>query len=295
MTRFLLFAAMLLLALSACVPSGDPTATPTVQPTSTVAPASPTAVVVVVTATATPEAVPTTTTAPTPTNTPGPTPTPHTIIVTATSTPTAEPTSTPMPTPTATPHPNEQQEYTGRGATITDAFNLIPNRPVRVTVEHDPDDHFGVYMRFTGSCVRPLLTGTQVYWRHPSSKVCEQHVWPARNLRLEVIARAETDWSVQFDMSFQDQLYSPQDFEGTGSDVMPPVVINSSDVIAFDWTGGEASLDFMRRHTGDGYVVEGYESSASEGHHEWVFGGDGQTYMPYVEAEPGVEWTVEIR
>lgn len=303
MTRLL--ALVLLISLAACTPTAAPTATVVPSPTLTPTAVIPTPVVVVVTATSTPEGVqptPTATAVPTPTatvaptNTPVPTPTPVVIVVTATSTPTVGPTATPTPTPTATPQPGQVQSFSGRGAKITDTFNLLGGRPVRIHVEHDADPHFGIYLRFTNSCIRQLVEGGQVYWRHPSSNVCTDHVLPNRSVRIEVIARAETDWSVDFDMSFEPpQLFPPQTFTGTGSGYMPATVIGTSDVIELDWSGGPASVDFMRLYQGDGLVVDGIASTASEGHLERVFGGEAQTYVPYMTAAPGVQWTVRVR
>ena len=309
MTRLLTFAGILALAVAACTPAVAPTAAPTaaLSPTATEQ-VIPTPVVIVVTATSTPAppasatpepaatAVPVPTVAPTATIPPSPTATPVVIIVTATSTPTVGPTRTPTPSPTATPHPAQTRVISGRGATITSAFDMLGGRPVRISVEHDADPHFGVYLRFTSSCVRQLVTGDQVYWRHPSSNVCADRILPNRSVRVEVIARVDTDWSVAFDMGFEPtQLYPPQTFTGMGSDYMPATVIGATAVIELDWSGGAASVDFMRLYVGDGNVVAGRAFTVGGGHQEWLFGGEGQTYMPYVTAAPGVEWTVRVR
>lgn len=306
MTRLLAFAAMLLLALAACAPQPAAIVAPSPSPRPTATErVIPTPVVIVVTATPTTAApaspapatpVPTPTLPVPPTNTPAPTPTPIVIIITATPTNTVGPTPTRTPSPTATPHPAQVQTFSGSGGKITDVFNLLGGRPVRIHVEADDDPHFGVYLRFTNSCIRQLTEGGQVYWRDPSSNVCTNHILPARSVRLEVIARADTDWSVDFDMAYAPtQIFPPQTFTGTGSGYMPAIVIGESNVIELDWSGGAASLDFMRLYQGDGLVVNGIASAASGGHQERVFGAEPQTYMPYVTATPGVEWTVKVR
>jgi hypothetical protein len=235
--------------------------------------------------------------APTPTFTPAPTSTRVVIVVTATPTATAGPTHTPTPSPTATAAPGQTRLITGKGGTITSAFDLLGDRPVRIQVSANSDPHFGVYLRFASSCVRQLVTGGQVYWRHPSSNVCDHRVLPNRSVRVEVIARADTEWAIDFDMApGETQLFAPLEFTGTGNGYIQPLFISHANVVEITWQGGPIELRFMRLYTGDGQTVDGLAYPAlNQGTSSRVFDHESQTYMPYVTAAPGVEWTVKVR